>query len=185
MVKHLLIDGKRFDLVVRTEGKGFTVTAGERTVSGERSWTAGALDLTIDGRSQEAVVIPGAHGRVEVWIDSERHLVEEERRGGHSATTGGTSGSLHAGRDETIVAPMPAKVLRVAVAEGEAVEEGQTVVVLESMKMEFAIHAPAPGRVKRVRVAAGDMVVAGVDLVELEPQAAQASPDPGAAESQP
>ncbi len=63
---------------------------------------------------------------------------------------------------------MPGKVIAVNVAEGDAVTEGQTLVVLEAMKMEMAIKAPRDGVVASVPQAVGAMVGDGDVLVALE-----------------
>jgi acetyl/propionyl-CoA carboxylase alpha subunit len=126
-------------------------------------WSPGGrLTLTLeDGRVVEAVVVKQAAGRYEVWIDGERHIVEQERRGrgGHGSNES----------DDALVAPMPAKVVRIAVAKGDLVEDGQTLVVLESMKMELGVTAPRAGRVMKVDAEIGAIVPAGAVLVELEP----------------
>ncbi len=62
-------------------------------------------------------------------------------------------------------APMPGLVLEVAVRNGQEVEEGDTLLVLEAMKMENVIKASAPGVVSDVKVAAGDSVEKGQILV--------------------
>jgi 3-methylcrotonyl-CoA carboxylase alpha subunit len=64
----------------------------------------------------------------------------------------------HAHGDGELRAPMPGSVLLVPVAVGDAVEAGQTVVVLESMKMELALTAPADGTVTELTVSVGDKV---------------------------
>jgi acetyl-CoA/propionyl-CoA carboxylase biotin carboxyl carrier protein len=64
----------------------------------------------------------------------------------------------HAHGDGELRAPMPGSVLLVPVAVGDEVEAGQTVVVLESMKMELALAAPADGTVTELTVAVGDKV---------------------------
>ena len=66
-----------------------------------------------------------------------------------------------------IVAEMVANVMTVTVAEGEVVEIGDTVVVLESMKMEIPVIAEASGTVRAIKVAAADVVQEGDILVEL------------------
>lgn len=60
---------------------------------------------------------------------------------------------------------MPGTVTRVEVAEGEAVTEGQVLVVMEAMKMEHSLRAPYAGVVTAVRAETGDQVAAGRVLV--------------------
>ena len=67
----------------------------------------------------------------------------------------------------SIVAPMPGTVLRVAVAPGDKVSKGQTLLVLEAMKMENEIMAPADGVVQDVNVSQGVSVNAGEILITL------------------
>ena len=67
-----------------------------------------------------------------------------------------------------ILAPMPGAVLEVLVSEGERVEQGQTILLLESMKMELAISASLSGVVRRISVRTGQQVERGMRLVELE-----------------
>lgn len=66
-----------------------------------------------------------------------------------------------------IFAPMPGAVLEVLVSEGDCVERNQTVVVMESMKMELLITAPRDGVVRRVSVQPGQQVERGMRLLEL------------------
>jgi 3-methylcrotonyl-CoA carboxylase alpha subunit len=67
-----------------------------------------------------------------------------------------------------LTAQMPGQIRDVRVQEGDAVEAGQTLVVMEAMKMEMRITAPRAARVKRVLVQAGAIVERGAVLVELE-----------------
>lgn len=76
------------------------------------------------------------------------------RRGHH------THGSLSS--------PMPATVVSVNVAPGDEVTSGQTLIVLEAMKMELPIRAPGDGRVERVHCQAGDLVQPDVSLIDFE-----------------
>ena len=66
-----------------------------------------------------------------------------------------------------IVAEMVANVLSVVVAPGDTVAFGDTVVLLESMKMEIPVIAEVPGTVRAVKVGRGDVVQEGDVLVEL------------------
>jgi 3-methylcrotonyl-CoA carboxylase alpha subunit len=67
----------------------------------------------------------------------------------------------------SVLAPMPCKVLRVEVREGDVVSKNQALVVIESMKMETVIRAPVDGVVARVVHKAGDLCKAGTALVEF------------------
>jgi propionyl-CoA carboxylase alpha chain len=68
----------------------------------------------------------------------------------------------------SLTAPMPGTVLRLAVAVGDRVDAGQSLLALEAMKMEHAISAPAAGTVTALPVAVGSQVDAGTVLVVLE-----------------
>ncbi|MBV8774692.1 MAG: acetyl-CoA carboxylase biotin carboxyl carrier protein subunit [Deltaproteobacteria bacterium] len=68
-----------------------------------------------------------------------------------------------------IAAPMPGKVVKVPVREGQQVETGDVLVVLEAMKMETALHAESPAVVKRIQASVGQMVDHGTVLLVLSP----------------
>lgn len=176
MRKMLRLDGVRHEVVVRTTGRSFHIESEDRTIEGTRRWEGARLVLQIasDGRRAEINVARGPDGRLELWLDSERHLVEEERRGA------GGSGAKDGAGGDALVAPMPAKVVRITVAAGDAVTEGQTLVVLESMKMELGVTAPRAGRVAKVDAVVGVIVPAGTVLIELEPVGAGAEAGTGA-----
>jgi len=76
-----------------------------------------------------------------------------------------------------VTAPMPGKVLKVLVSEGDAVEAGQPLVVLEAIKMETTLAAESPAVVRRVCVASGQMVDHGAVLIELSPPAGPSAPE--------
>jgi 3-methylcrotonyl-CoA carboxylase alpha subunit len=67
-----------------------------------------------------------------------------------------------------VMSPMPATVVSVNAQPGQTVSEGETVIVLEAMKMELPIKAPRGGVVKAIHCAKGDLVQPGVTLLEIE-----------------
>jgi 3-methylcrotonyl-CoA carboxylase alpha subunit len=82
-----------------------------------------------------------------------------------AASAGGHQGAAHGAR---VSAPMPGKIVKVAVREGDEVEEHALLVVLEAMKMEHRIEATSGATVKSVLVKEGQIVTSGTPLVELQ-----------------
>ena len=82
---------------------------------------------------------------------------------------------------ESVKAPMPGNILKVAVSVGETVKEGQLLCVLEAMKMENEIYAPCAGVISAVPVAKGSTVNTGDLLVAIGGTVAAAAPAPVAA----
>ena len=100
-----------------------------------------------------AVVVDGE--RVEVAIYDPRSL----RAGGGGAAASGP---------KALKAPMPGRVVRVLVADGDAVEAGQGCVVIEAMKMQNELKAPKAGVVRKLAAGVGDTVGAGAMLLVVE-----------------
>jgi biotin carboxyl carrier protein len=74
-------------------------------------------------------------------------------------------GATHHG---TLTAPMPATVRKIVVEPGATVKKGDTLLVLEAMKMELPVRAPADGTVKIISCREGELVQPGIPLVEME-----------------
>src|SRR5262249_20348192 len=119
--------------------------------------------ILLDGHSYEARVEPGADG-LAVVIDGHRFEIEvtDPRAWGRRGGRRGASGA------ETISAPMPGKVVRVLVAEGDAVEPGQGIVVVEAMKMQNEMKTARTGRVVTLAAREGTTVAAGETLATIE-----------------
>ena len=71
------------------------------------------------------------------------------------------------GAGSAVTSPLPGVILDVCVKEGDTVKRGQTVVVLEAMKMENAIEATADGTVTAIKVGKGDSVLEGAPLIMI------------------
>jgi biotin carboxyl carrier protein len=70
--------------------------------------------------------------------------------------------------ERTISTPMPGKVVRIPVKEGESVAKGDTVIVISAMKMESEYKSPVDGVVKKVHVQEGQTILGNQPLVEIE-----------------
>ena len=78
------------------------------------------------------------------------------------------SESISGSGSGNIVSPMPGKVIKIAVEDGQSVSKGDLLLIVEAMKMENNILSPEYGIVKRVGVSVGDIVDGNTRLVELE-----------------
>jgi 3-methylcrotonyl-CoA carboxylase alpha subunit/acetyl-CoA/propionyl-CoA carboxylase biotin carboxyl carrier protein len=115
------------------------------------------LELDIDGHRARAVVNVQPH-IVEVSFQGQRFvLTGPDRLADHETVS-----------DGTITAPMPGTVLEIRVAEGEQVEEGQVLGMMEAMKMELSLKAPFAGTVTSVAGMAGEQVPLGAALFVVE-----------------
>ncbi|HLT40991.1 MAG TPA: biotin/lipoyl-containing protein [Enhygromyxa sp.] len=114
------------------------------------------LEVTVASNSRPSEAwLAGTRARVEVLTEQEARLAAALGK----STGGSGSGSL--------AAPMPGRVVKVLVREGESIEHGAPAIIIEAMKMENELHAPTTGVVRSVAVGEGDTVEAGQILCEI------------------
>ena len=137
---------------------------GERVLDVSMVGDGTAFSMLVDGESHD-LIIERVDGAAVVQFGGERVRVDvlDERERAAQAVR-----DAHGGGPQRICAVMPGVVVDVLVAEGDQVEKGQTLVVLEAMKMQNPLHAEAPGVVTRVFVPVGEAVAGGAPLVEIE-----------------
>lgn len=164
------IGGRSYEVEVR--GDTVIVDGHEFAVAIERG---DAFDTVTAGGVPYRVALPPPEEResgMAVEVDHRPFTLEWEgrlsggpaRRSAQSAGPRPSAASVAGG----VTAPLSGRVLRVAVAAGDAVGAGQLLLVLEAMKMENEINAPRAGTVKDVPVAEGDQVAEGDTLAVLE-----------------
>jgi 3-methylcrotonyl-CoA carboxylase alpha subunit len=157
-------DGERRVTVTahyRPDGLVLDLPGGSRSVDGHA--TVAGLQLRLDGLQRPAEIErDGTLLSVTVGGVTTSLAI-------HDPLAAAVAESVGPGR---LTAPMPGKVVAVAVKVGDAVRRGDRLVVLEAMKMEHSIAAPADGVVAELRYAPGDLVEEGAELVRLEEPAA-------------
>ena len=122
---------------------------------------ADVLSLVHQGRSWEAGLVEIEDG-FEVEVVGLRHEFEVMDPRRKALRMAGGVG------DKVLKTQMPGRMMRLLVAEGDDVVEGQPVVVVEAMKMENELKSPVAGSVRRVCVAEGEQVLARATLIEFD-----------------
>ncbi len=140
------------DSILKAEIDGETLEGALlRTTNGAGLWKVGNKTYRIVAAEQEPKVWAAVDGRVYVF----EHASEDEYG------SGGAS-------ENSVAAPMPGKVIKVLVNNGDEVEEGQAVLIVEAMKMEHTLRAPKAGVVQELHCEEGQQVDAGIPLVNIE-----------------
>ena len=123
----------------------------------------GMYSVLLDGLSYDTSVEETPTGLV-VVVDGHRFEIEvrDPRRWTRGSDAAGAEGL------QTILSPMPGKIVRVLIAPGDAVESGQGLIVVEAMKMQNEMKATRAGRVLSVTVREGATVSAGEILATIE-----------------
>lgn len=157
------INEKQFEVDIRNDGSVW-VNGKSREV--DFLALGPTLYSIIMDTTQHEVVVEGDEDNVEVLLNGhlytgtvldERSQLMKSRRGGLEADSG----------EVTIRAPMPGLIAAVLCAEGDDVEAGQTLVILESMKMQNELKAPRAGTVQRVSIAPNQTVEQRKVLITL------------------
>ncbi len=150
------IDSKDGKYLVKLGGREFNVDS--------QLISENCLSLLVNGKAH-TVFIAENQGKKYISVQGEQFCIEEAkaqtdaRSMAESATLKGAP---------TISSPMPGKVVKVLVGEGDRVEKGQGLVIVEAMKMENEIKSASAGVVKKINFNEGDLVDAAVPIIELE-----------------
>lgn len=148
--------GIRLEQLAGTEAGSYRALIDDREVIVRAQQVAGGWLLTIGGvQTRVYTAAQGNERFASVDGVTYRLNVAESRR---RAAVGGAG---------DLTAQMPGQVREISVQGGDRVTRGQTLLLLEAMKMEIRVVAPADGQVSRVLVAVGDVVDRGQRLVEL------------------
>lgn len=153
MSDSLKVSGKRAPLPAPSRAWSFELRPG--------GWIVAERERADGGRERRRLLLWQGRGRLGASLDGtlwNAELVPAAARGGAAAGGGA----------EDLVAQFPGKVRKVLVAEGARVAEGDSLLVVEAMKMEFAIKAPFAGRVKRLLVREGQPLSPGDRFLDLE-----------------
>ncbi|GAB4467748.1 MAG: acetyl-CoA carboxylase biotin carboxyl carrier protein subunit [Anaerolineae bacterium] len=152
---------------IEIDAEGYVTLDGEIiAIDFAPSGTAGLYSLLVNNESIEALV----ERRDDVHrVLMRGHLYEVRVLDERDKLIGGRASSLIPETGELVIrVPMPGLVVSVMVTEGQQVEKGDTLLILESMKMENELKAPRAGIVSQVRIRAGESVEQNQVLMVLD-----------------
>lgn len=164
------VEGTSFKFSIESIKKGAyqIITADGRHEVQVRICGEGYLELILDGKQMEFFVSTDDEGNGYVSylgfifrVKRNDLLLKNQEILGSFDSAGGNN-------DGKIISPMPGKVIQIKVEEGEEVKRGQTLLIVEAMKMENYITAPTDGVVEQVNVKVGEMVNSSMRLVNLK-----------------
>lgn len=150
-------------VTVEQVGERFRVSIGDKVYDvAARQLQPGEFDLEIDGQQQVAYVASDGSRRYvavagETWVLEKPRPPQQRQHGPHTDDVSGR-----------VEATMPGLVREVLAVEGAEVKRGDTLVVLEAMKMELRLTAPYSGRIRQMHCVSGQVVERGQVLVEIE-----------------
>ncbi|MEM9455306.1 MAG: biotin/lipoyl-containing protein [Myxococcota bacterium] len=168
------VEGRKHEVSVELDEGGHPVTI--RVDDAPCSVQLGADDTMLVGTGEGPMhtvhLVPRRRPH-QAMVDGTLMAVEVKsaREAALEAAMASAGGGTGGGR---VAAPMPGRVVRLLVSEGDAVEHDAPLLIVEAMKMENEVRAPTAGTVRQVAVAAGDTVEAGQLLVEIAAPAAEA-----------
>ncbi len=138
------------------------------------------LKFNINGKHYEATVAETSHNVAEVELNGKKYTVEVERAesvavphiaapkpAAAAPVAAPAAAPKVAAGANSVTAPLPGSVTVVNVKAGDAVKAGQTLIIIEAMKMENEVLAPADGTVTAVHVSGGQAVQQGDALLDL------------------
>jgi biotin carboxyl carrier protein len=123
------------------------------------------FSVLLDGESHEVRIAPLPGGGLKLHTGLAEYTAEVADP---RAWRGRRHGALEAEGRQQIAAPMPGKIVRILVKEGDSVEAGQGIIVVEAMKMQNEIRSPKSGKVERLLAREGQAVNAGEVLAWVD-----------------
>lgn len=157
-------NGETRHVTVVRQGADWTLDSGDGARpfawrAEDRDGPARVLRITLDGRERAGTVVLHAD-KAHVFGDGAARVLDLYDPLAHAQDTQGDHGG-------GLTAPMPGKIISIAVKAGDSVAKGQPLLVMEAMKMEHTISAPADGKVEELFYAVGDQVTEGAELVSI------------------
>jgi biotin carboxyl carrier protein len=154
----------------RDQGRFIVAIDNESHIVQAELLSPGQLQITMDNRVYKCVVAREGNCR-HVFLNGKVYELTKVEKTALTARDLGLPETMAREQEKEgdVVSPMPGRIVKILIQEGDLVETGQDLLIVEAMKMENRIVAPFSGRVTRIHFQVGDQVSNGTPLVDLEP----------------
>ena len=137
--------------------------------------------FTINGNVYEVAVEAAENGKSNVTVNGKSYVVETEAQAAQPTVRRAAAAGATKTVSGVMKSPLPGKVLKVLVSAGQSVKRGDSLMVIESMKMENNIAAQADGIVRSIMVSADQSILQGDALLDFESTEVETAPAPAPA----
>ena len=166
MTYDVVVDGKTHQLELMHDDKSWHCKIDGQEIEVDAALTArDVLSILVGGKAYEIKRERSLQGELHMVIGSARYAVDVQDP--RSLRTRRAVGGAEAG-PQRLKAPMPGKVVRINVQENDEVKAGQSILVMEAMKMQNEMKSPKDGRVQKILTAEGSVVNPGDTLAIIE-----------------
>ena len=165
------VSGKNFEVEIPAAGITERLNINGKDISIDSCWLRGdnAVSIIIDGKTHVAEFDP-LDEQCRIKIDGLDFVtsVKDERSDAIMRIIG--NGSKKKDSDNNIKAPMPGLIVKLSVAEGDLVKKGDSVIIIEAMKMENEIRTQTSGVIDKIHVEPDQTVDKGALLLSIKPE---------------
>lgn len=157
-MRKILVDGKEFEFDFKKNENEIVISLNGKIFNFKnKGKLENTIILDVDGKNYTGQLSKFENGDNQIITNGKEFIISVPKsKKSRSDTQGG------------LISPMPGKIYKQLVNVGQQVKKGETLLILEAMKMEHAIKSPVDGTVKKVFFKVGDMVSGGVNLIEVE-----------------
>ena len=159
------LDGEVIPIEITGTGGRYRMALGDEVLLVDARPTGGGVWSVLLGQASTVADVTEENGSFVVHVEGEAYAIRVEEETRYIIRT---RGGAAASAGQVLKAPMPGRVVLVGVAVGQAVKPGDSLVILEAMKMENEFKAGVRGTVKEIRVEVGQTVNPGDVLLVIE-----------------
>jgi biotin carboxyl carrier protein len=159
------LDGEVIPIEITGTGGRYRMALGDEVLLVDARPTGGGVWSLLLGQASTVADVTEENGSFVVHVEGEAYAIRVEEETRYIIRT---RGGAAASAGQVLKAPMPGRVVLVGVAVGQAVKPGDSLVILEAMKMENEFKAGVRGTVKEIRVEVGQTVNPGDVLLVIE-----------------